>query len=582
MSDATWALGTGVSVTPNTTDAGVVSPVDGSQTVNKATVTASGLAYLGPSVMNTPNQIYTISGWVRGVGASVGTKLAIGSYNNAARWFKEVLLTNVWQFVSISGLSTTSVNGSLSLSLSDGGIQGVSVPLNASVYLSDFQVVAGHNKLQIKTFGSAVGPTALDILGTNTELVASSSTFSRIDIQENASGIYVAAPNITNTALNIPSSTVKTDRNGFLLIKSNSSKGSTFIIAAADSINPHASDLILTGSSDDIQISNAINSLGSNGGSVILRVGTYLLTSPINFNTAHASLIGESRGFWSAFNTAYSNGGRSLEGFPGGAKLKCTSGHNAIQIGNNSFQGDFRLSGIAVKNLYLYGYGLTGTGVYDANNTDISEISDCVFHNFNDAINIAWDTPFISGNSIQSCAGRGIVHNFVFGSITKNIIYDIGGQAIQVVGGGGEQIAANTMGSCAGGVLVNGHDVSITGNTIVGMASGNIIEFSGSNTYNCSVTGNNMSLDNSVGVAVTANTAGHGIYVHGGAKQIVINGNTINNGNTTATGYAVNLADTSANYNSVVGNVFTGGKWAGVGGVNNLGTGNQVIGNVNI
>ncbi len=345
------------------------------------------------------------------------------------------------------------------------------------------------------------------------------------------------------------------------------------IIAASDTVNPGAADYVCTGSGDDVVISEAINSLRGIGGTVLLRAGTYGLTSPIVHDADWVSLIGEARGFWGKYNGPYPT--LSSEGMPGGAKLKqLTANTDGIHVGTNYESGSPRHQGLRFKDLYLYGPG-GGIGIYDPANTDISEITDCVFHNWGSGIDIAWDTPFISGNSVQSCTGTGLAHRFVFGTIVKNIFYDLGGSGLLLTGAGGTQVLGNTIGSVGytsqtSAILIEGGKAhAISGNTVQGINTGcpSVIEIVGGALH--AVTGNTLSVDDIVGNAVTANLTANGVYLHSGSTGCVVTGNTINNTNASASGKAVVLGaagdSTASTGNAVAGNTITGGKWNGGG-----------------
>jgi hypothetical protein len=276
------------------------------------------------------------------------------------------------------------------------------------------------------------------------------------------------------------------------------------------------------------------------------------------------TLEGEARGFWGGWVGFYPT--ISIEGWTGGVKLKQTvTGKNGITVGTN-FQGTTRHQGLGIRNLYLFGYQQTGIAISDANNTDISEITNCVIHNYSKGVNVAWDTPLISGNSIQSIASDAITLSFNYGSIVKNICFDIGGSAV-VLSSSGTQVVGNTFGSLglssASGIVITGKSNTVTGNTVQGIrGTGSIVEINGG--VDNSICGNTLSMSFNTQLTQTNDTTGHGVYLHASAINNAITGNTINNANASASGYAVCLGtsgDTTITGCTVVGNVITGGKW---------------------
>jgi len=580
--------GSGANTTAAYPTAGQTSPVDGSNTVSTITCNSSSAAYINNTAdITTQGATYTLSGWVKGYNngsqSSIGAYIDVGNYNNNQAQLVNIKLTANWQYFSVTFEPQTASNNTLYWSINQAGAgkTNSNVPNGAAFFVADIQLVKGQNKQYVRNSTGAGGKVSSNsnIVGTNAVLTASPSTVSRLDVTEIANGNFAVAANFAATN----NSQLPLENNGFLLIKPGGVRGDSIVLAGCDTQNPYASDYICTGSNDDLIIAAAFNSL--NTGVVKLRSGTYGISNPIILNNDSATLMGESRPMWREFagpyNGAQANSG--YEGLPGGAKLKQLATMAQIILVGSTFKNGNRHKGLCFKNLYLYGLNLTGTGIYDANSTDISSIEDCVFHNLLNAINVGWDTPFISGNSIQSCAGYGIYHNFVFGNISKNIIYDCGGSAIilDVNGGvgGGTNVTNNVFGSLgysgAPGILIKSPGNTVSSNTLNGINNGSIIEITGSYADNNQISANALSLDNPIGNATpTINTTGHGIWIHGGANNNNVVANNINNTTASSSGYAVALGvsgtDTTATGNNIVANNITGGKWNG-GAANTIG-----------
>lgn len=555
LSNAYWTQTALASVTDNA----ATDPLGGN-TASAIVLGASG----GPTFQLTAApltaaQQYTMSVWVKGVGSAIGSTVTLGNFNNGPFQYSSINLTSGWQLVSVTFTPAGTTNNNLFLQLAGTTVTGhyANVPFNATVQVWGWQLNKGpYKKGYIVTTSATVSDTSnYQVLGVN----ATSAANTTVDFVEQSSGVFVGTPR---------ASALSGTDSSFLLIKNASRRVASVVIAAADSLNPYASDYICTGSADQTAISNAIFSLRGKGGLVLLRNGTYGLSDTIIADCDDCTLKGESRGFWGNYNAAYP--AISIEGWTGGVKLKqLTSGKAAITVGSNYQQASSqnRHQGIAFKDLYLFGYQLTGTAIVDTQNTDVSEISDCIIHNFSKGINIAWDTPMISGNSIQSIASDAITVTAFYGTITKNICYDIGGSGI-VVGSSGTGVTDNTFGHVgASGILVTGKSNTITGNRVQGVTAGSCIELNGA--VECAVTGNVISLNrNLVSAETNSNTTGHGIYLHATALGNSITGNTINNTNASASGYAVCLGqagDATITKCTVVANVITGSKWNAAG-----------------
>lgn len=566
LTNASWTA------TVMTVASGFTDPLGGS-TAFKLTCNGVNSYLSGTTLLATPanNDVLCESVWVKGEGASIGKKMSIDVYNSNSRQYLTVTLTANWQQVSHPYATTDGLQPGMLLTLNNTATSA-NLANTDYIYVWRPQLNFGRTPL------GYVGTTTTRVLrtfnyyGDNT----TSATKPTIIVSEVAANVFVGSPK--------PDEKTGTD-SSFLLIKSGGRRAETIVIAASDTKSPYASDYICSGSADQSIITAALDSLRGIGGKVKLRAGTFMLSDEIIMNSDHTTLEGECRGFWGKFYNKYPT--KSSEGIVGGTKLRQNvTAKNILRIGTAYQQNDVRHKGLAIKNLYFYGFNLTGTGIIDPNTTDISEITDNVFHNLNNAIDVNWDTPFISGNTIQSCAGAGITFSRVYGTITKNIIYDIGGSGILLTSNGGTQIVGNQIGSVgATAIKVTSPCNTITGNVIQGVVTGHGIEVTtgtAAPTQNC-ITGNTISISNTIGATTTANTAGHGIYMYTGATGCTITGNNINNLTAgTVTGNAVQLgssvADTTCNNNVVLGNAISGGKWSSAGATTivDYGTGNKI------
>lgn len=550
LSNAYWSQTNLASVTDNA----ATDPLGGN-TASAIVLGGSG----GPTLQlsSAPliaGQQYTMSVWVKGVATSIGATVSIGNFNNGAFQYSSISLTSGWQLVTVifTPVGTTANNLFLQLAGTTLPTHYANVPFGATVQSWGWQLNLGpYKKNYVATTTTPVSDTTnYQVLGVNGTSVANPI----VDFIEQTAGVFVGSPRETALSGTDPA---------FLIIKNASRRGPSIVIAAADSLSPYQSDYICTGTADQTAISNAIFALRGKGGTVFLRAGTYGLSASIIHDSDWTTLEGEARGFWGVYNAQYPI--IAIEGWTGGVKLKClATGIAAVTIGSN-FQGNTRHQGLGLKKLYMFGYQLTGTAILDTNNSDISEITDCVIHSFSKGINVAWDTPMISGCSIQSIASDAITLPFVYGNISRNICYDIGGSGI-VAAGSGLQIAENTIGHCgASGILITGRSNTIVNNTIQGVSAGSCVELNGATAINNCVGGNTISLNRNLATGETnANTTGHGIYLHASAINNAITGNTINNTNASASGYAVCLGqagDATITGCSVIGNVITGSKW---------------------
>jgi hypothetical protein len=345
------------------------------------------------------------------------------------------------------------------------------------------------------------------------------------------------------------------------------------VIAAVDS-SAGAADYRCTGTADQTVINAAITACGSRGGKILLRAGNYSLSAAITVDRDCITLEGENRPMWGASVDA--EGTRAT-------KLKAaTTGFNIIGFDLSSAGAENRLRGLAFRDLYFYGNTRSGYGIRDTTgHLDVCEITDCMFHNLAAGIDVNWDTPLISGNSVQYC-NSGIKSAYHYGTITKNIVYDCATWGIWVEGQGA-QIVGNTVGQCTTGItLPGGQGCAVTGNSISGVkgnASGIALDTGA--RWNA-VTGNTVGVHGLITSQGTANTSGHGIQVGNtgtACTDNTITGNTVIAQSSTS-GFAIALLNSSTR-NTVVGNTIgTSSTWnSGSSTTISVGSGNTVASN---
>jgi hypothetical protein len=342
----------------------------------------------------------------------------------------------------------------------------------------------------------------------------------------------------------------------------------SIVIAAADSLDKASADYVCTGKADQIMINAAIDSL-VHGGSVQFRNGTYILTAPILVDRDWVTLQGEGRPHWSAYRGAYPN--HALPGAPGGSKfVQTTSGQDGIHVGASNFRTEGRHKGLAFRNLYLVGQNYNGTGLYDPQATDISEVVDCAVQGFNNGIDVGWDGPHLAGNSIQDDAGFGIRHvpGGLGGTIVNNCTFDIGGDGIWA-STYGDMVANNIVGDIGrDGIAVTAPGIAVTGNALQGCHGRGIAVgfYSASRDLPnyIAITGNTIVLTGIVVPDRTPNVAQDGIQLGEPGHPVTgctVTGNSVVNVAKSSTGYAI--AARAGNGNTICGNAIVGPAWNG-------------------
>lgn len=320
----------------------------------------------------------------------------------------------------------------------------------------------------------------------------------------------------------------------------------TAVIAAVDS-SAGGADYRCTGTGDQATINAAITACGSRGGRILLRAGNYSLSAPYVVDRDCITIEGENRPMWG--QSVDAEGTRAT-------KLKASgTGYNLVSFDLTNAGAENRLRGLAFRDLYFYGNNRSGYGIRDAiGHLDVCEITNCMFHELAAGIDINWDTPLISGNSVQYC-NSGIKSAYHYGTITKNVVYDCDSWGIWVEGQG-TQIMGNTIGQCTTGItLPAAQGCAVTGNSISGVkGSASGIALDTGARWNA-VTGNTIGVHGLITNQNLTNVAGDGIQIGNTGSACVdntISGNTVI-AQASTTGYAV-AARNGSTRNTIVGN----------------------------
>ena len=278
-------------------------------------------------------------------------------------------------------------------------------------------------------------------------------------------------------------------------------------------------------------INAAIAALPSHGGKVMLTAAQY--TENVVINKNNVTLEGVGFGFWDSF--VGGNPGTGTEG-TGLSKIKSADGtSNIISIAAASG----RLSGITLQNLYLYGNGTTGAGIYGAaagGMTDQLNIDHCFVHKTAIGMNIYADSFHVTHNTVMDVSGIGIqVSANSYGFVQDNVVADITGDGIVVASGGSTppQISGNTVVRTARGIYLL--SPALVANNVVQQARGIGIELNASGIV---VNGNVVRSGSSEGIKADSGASRSGITnnsvvsnasygIHNMGSTIQIDGNLV-------------------------------------------------------
>jgi parallel beta-helix repeat protein len=184
----------------------------------------------------------------------------------------------------------------------------------------------------------------------------------------------------------------------------------TFIVAANNSLDKSMADFVCDGVNDQIEINQAINSLPTGGGRVVLLEGTYYISGSISISKSNVILEGQ--------------GDSTVIYLVDGANAHCivSSGVSNIKISNLKIDGNKGNQTVNVNGIYL-------------NNGSNITIEKCTITNAK-FMNIYLDS--LSNNVIKNCliSGSGAIGLFVYNSqnaiITGNIVNNSGTVGIYV------------------------------------------------------------------------------------------------------------------------------------------------------
>ena len=326
----------------------------------------------------------------------------------------------------------------------------------------------------------------------------------------------------------------------------------TRIVAASDSletsggVNPKA-DYTCDGTDDQVEIQQAIDDLGSNGGAVYLLEGTYSISASINFD-----------------NTAPDDSNKALIGMGAGTVLRTTASLVKVidlSLANNILISQLRIDGNNLANT---------TGVYSA--SLYSTIDSVWMENIVYGIWLSgYGSSVISNNYLESTVGLGGAGILVSGGSSSNIISGnniraFDNSAIYVYPNANNNIiSGNSIQSCGYGVTsMQAESTVITGNNIQassvrGIGSyGSYAVISGNNVQGSIGNGIYLSLSLATNNIVSGNNVQgngqYGIYIQSSASDNNITGNIIsgNGGSNAYDGIKIEGASGSPSNNNII------------------------------
>jgi phage minor structural protein len=399
-----------------------------------------------------------------------------------------------------------------------------------------------------------------------------------VDQDINSSGILksdIVKPSITEENPYRPSSSVTfngdiTGTIGGIAYDSVSKTPATVIVAdGSTSNNTKRADYVVPANATNAQvaINNAINSISSNGGKVVLMDGTYTISGQI---TTPSNITIEGQGNQTIIKLANNSVGASGTWLYMFTNSDPTNGNTNIQIKNLSIQGNSINQTNTGSSIGIYTAGACSNVVID--NVRINSVKGRGIHLTNITNGI------ITNNTVTNCTADGIVvqgsYNTISSNISNNnstgveILYvDI---STGIYGNVASNNICNNSSSYGISLLSNGGgNNSITGNTIKGCVyDGIYVYYSNKNT----ISGNTSSQNSDRGIhiynsnynTITANTFSEnnkeGLIIEQNSAHNNINGNTITANSQQANNTYDNLIITgNASYNNVQSNIFRKG-----------------------
>jgi len=288
-----------------------------------------------------------------------------------------------------------------------------------------------------------------------------------------------------------------------------------------------------SGLNSTIVLTNAINNLNIEGGSIFLKAGEY---DRIIINRNYITLMGEGFGF--------STGANAQNEGSGITKIKSTTAEHLIYI--NSTDGT-KLQGIVIKYLYLYGNGTTNgySGIY-AENIDQPVFEHIEIHNVEngfylqdcDAFHVYKNTVLHSGNGIKVLGSGSSYGKIVMNELSDNLAYGVRLSS----GTWGTRVALNTL------ARNDNTAISVSGsehNEILG----NILR---TNRNGISLTA--TSTKNTVSNNVIQDSNKTGIWLSASENNTISLNQVWNNGLETSSTYS-GIVLTNSDWNTIMGNI---------------------------
>lgn len=174
----------------------------------------------------------------------------------------------------------------------------------------------------------------------------------------------------------------------FIFEQRNPNRSATVVIAASNSLTSQA-DFVCDGTNDDIIINEAIDTLPTDGGRILLLEGTYNISSSINVNNSNIEIEGQGKGTILKLSDGSNTSIITITGISSYIyfnKIKnlCIDGNKANQTGTghgiylDKWASLCEIEGIYIYNCYTHGIflnatkstGLIGPGVTPASEGD--------------------------------------------------------------------------------------------------------------------------------------------------------------------------------------------------------------------
>jgi hypothetical protein len=252
-----------------------------------------------------------------------------------------------------------------------------------------------------------------------------------------STGGVSALADLTDVSLSSPTSGQVLGYNGSAWINTAAGGGAspaTIVIAAANSLDTSGAHYICDGVSDEIEINAALGDLGTVGGSIYLKEGTYNIASPVSVTTSIAVRI-----YGAGWGTVLS---RQWNGSSGNGMIESNNNSAEVFIDHLMFNGN--------SNTHVYS---SNAGIY-----------------LRSAAFLRVDSVKFSknGNGVREYASYDPV------SITNSHFYDCIGSAIFSETAGNTVVAGNHIENCGSGIKVlkpNDRRSIITDNVIISCGS---------------------------------------------------------------------------------------------------------------